>query len=308
MKTKTRKKTPGKDLSSAIKSYLLLTLGAVILAFNINLFLAPADIAPGGVSGTAIILNELVGWPIGLIMFVLNIPLIALGFRHMGRFQFLFRTLYAVAIYNFGVDLIGLWVHKDGITNDLLLNALYGGIVGGIGTGLVYRGHGTTAGTGVISRVLQLHTGIPISQLYLFIDGGVVLIAALVFGWEKAMYALITLFVWGIAADYILEGPSVIRTVIIITELPEKVSNAVLQQHHLGLTSWTGKGMFSGEERTILFCTVRRPDVNALRSTIIQVDPRAFLVIGQGHQASGGFLQKVPVKPREESKEMAIKE
>lgn len=293
------KRTINKNIASTVKGYLFLTLGAIILAFNINLFLSPSDIAPGGVSGSAIILNELFGWPIGLIMFVLNIPLIALGFRHMGRFQFLVRTLYAVAIYNFGVDLIGIWFPKEGITNDLLLNALYGGILGGIGTGLVYRGNGTTAGTGIISRVLQLHTGIPISQLYLFIDGGVVLLAALVFGWERAMYAMITLFVWGIAVDYILEGPSVVRTVFIITELPESVSNAVLLQLNLGLTSWEGKGMFSGEERTILFCTVRRPDVNTLRSAIIQVDPKAFLVIGQGHQSSGGFLEKVPIKPKE---------
>jgi len=298
MKKMRNKKTTKKNISSAIKSYLFLTVGAIILAFNINLFLSPSDIAPGGVSGSAIILNELLGLPIGLIMFVLNIPLVILGFRHMGRFQFLIRTLYAVAIYNFGVDLIGLWFPQEGITNDLLLNALYGGILGGIGTGLVYRGNGTTAGTGIISRVLQLHTGIPISQLYLVIDGGVVLIAALVFGWEKAMYAMITLFVWGITADYVLEGPSVIRTVIIITELPEKVTNAILGQLNLGLTSWEGRGMFSGEERTILFCTVRRPDVNTLRSTIIRVDPGAFLVIGQGHQSSGGFLHKLPPRHR----------
>jgi len=275
---------------STVHDYALTTVGGLLLAVNLNLFLAPANIAPGGVSGSAIIINDFTGWPIGLTMLVLNVPMIALGFVFLGRFAFLARTLYAVLVYNLGVDLLAPWLPAAGITDDMLLNALYGGIVAGLGTGLVYRSGGTTAGTGTLSRVIQIKTGIPISQVYFLTDGGVILIAGLVFGWEAALYAMITLFVWGLAADYVLEGPSVVRMAFIVTDEPGAVAHALLERLHLGVTSWEVEGAFTERRHTILFCTVGRPHERALRQVVTQVDPHAFVVTGHGHQATGGML------------------
>jgi len=278
------------DRRTLVQNWLLITSGALALAVNINLFLVPARIAPGGVSGTAIIINSFTGWPIGLTMLVLNMPLIVLGFRYLGRFPFLTSTLYAVLIYNLGADLLAHWLPAAGITDDLLLNALYGGVVGGLGTGLVYRGGGSTAGTGILGRVLQMKTGVPVSQIYLLTDGGIILVAGLTFGWERALYALITVFVWGLAADFVLEGPSVIRTAFIVTDRPQQVSEQVLQELQIGMTAWPAKGMFTEAEHTVLFCTVGRPHERTLRRVVIQADPNAFLVIGHGHQAQGGVF------------------
>lgn len=185
------------------------------------------------------------------------------------------------------------WLPASGITDDLLLNAIYGGVVGGIGSGLVYRGNGTSGGTGILARVIQLRSGLPVSQIYLFTDGAVVLLAALLFGWEIGLYSLITLFIWGVVVDYILEGPSIVRTAFIITDKPGDVSQAVLKRLHLGVTSWSAQGMFTETRHTFLFCTVSRADVNTLRATIITVDPNAFVVIGHGHQAIGGVISHV---------------
>jgi uncharacterized membrane-anchored protein YitT (DUF2179 family) len=285
-------KTLAARFRALLPRYLLLTAGGLLAAVNVNLFLSPSNIAPGGLSGISIIVNDSTGWPIGLTMLVLNVPLLALGFRHLGRFNFLSHTLYVVLLYSLGIDVLGRWLPSEGITDDLLLNALYGGVVGGIGTGLVYRGRGTSGGTGILGRVLQLKTGIPISQLYLITDGGVVLVAGLVFGWEKALYALMTLFIWGVAADHVLEGPSVVRTVFVVTDKPEKVSLMVFDRLGLGITAWSARGMYTRTEHTILFCTVSRPDVNALRSVVLEADPQAFVVIGHGHQASGGVFRQ----------------
>ena len=199
------------------------------------------------------------------------------------------RTAYVVLFYNLGVDLARPWLPP--ITDDLLLNALYSAVVGGIGSGLIYRGRATAAGTGVLSRVIQLKTGIPLSQMYLFIDGSVVLVNALVFGWEVGLYSLLTLFVWGLVTDYVLEGPSVIRTAFIVTDSADEVAEAVFHRMGIGLTGWPGQGMFTHREHTILFCTINRPDVNALQSVITDVDPQAFIVIGQGHSSKGGILR-----------------
>lgn len=277
-------------LRPSFQNWFFLTLGAFLQILNVDIFLAPAQLSPGGVTGLAIIANHFTGWPIGMIMMALNIPMLFLGYRFLGGFRFLVNTLYVVLLVNLGVDFMARWL-PAGITDDLLLNALYGAVLGGIATGLIYRGRGTTAGSGVISRVLQIKTGIPISQLYIMTDGGTILLAGLVFGWEKALYALLTLFLWGVVADYVLEGPSVVRTVFIVTDAAEEVTQALLTRLQIGVTAWPAQGQFTHTEHTVLFCTVNRPEVNELRDIVTEVDPHAFVVIGQGHQASGGVLR-----------------
>lgn len=278
------------NLPAAFSQYFLLTLGAILLAVNVNLFIAPANIAPGGVSGASLLINHFTGWLLGLTMLTLNLPLALLGFKYLGRFQFLSKTLYVVVIYNVGTDLLKPYL-PPGLVPDLILNAICGGVLGGIATGLVYRGGGTSAGSGIISRVLQIKTGIPLSQMYIVTDGAIILTQGLVFGWDKALYSLIMLFLWGLTTDYILEGPSVIRTVFIITDNAHAVAQALLTQLQVGVTAWNGQGMFTESNRSVLFCTVNRPDVNAVNAIVTAVDPSAFIVIGQGHQASGGVLR-----------------
>jgi uncharacterized membrane-anchored protein YitT (DUF2179 family) len=280
------------DFRKILPEYFLLTIGSIILAINFDLFLAPFNIAPGGVSGAAIIIHEFTGWPKGLTMLVLTLPMLIIGFFYLGRFRFLVRAFYVTLAYSLGVDALVIFLPAGGVTKDLLLNALYGGIIGGIGIGLIYRGGTSPAGTSVISRVIQLKTGIPNSQLYILIDGGVILIAGLVFGWEMALYAFITLFTWGFVADYVLEGPSVVRTVFIVTDSPEAVSRVLMDRLGVGVTGWAVKGMFSQTEHTTLFCTVIRSDVNVLKAIVNDADPKAFMVIAQGHQTKGGMLRK----------------
>lgn len=273
-----------------VPDYFLLTIGSITLAIDFDLFLAPFNIAPGGISGAAIIIHKFTGWLPGITMLVLTLPMLILGFYYLGRFRFLIRASYVTLVYSLGVDVMARFL-PPGITHDLLLNALYGGVVGGIGIGFIYRGGTSPAGSSVISRVINQKTGIPNSQVYMMIDGGVILIAGFVFGWEMALYAFVTLFVWGLVADYVLEGPSVVRTAFIVTDEPEAVSQALLNRMRVGVTSWTGKGMFSNSEHTTLFCAIKRPDVKILTSIVNEVDPKSFVVINQAHQAMGGRLR-----------------
>ena len=288
------------DLGKILTEYFLLTIGSAILAVNFDLFLAPFNIAPGGTSGAAIIVHEFTGWPKGLTMLILTLPMLVIGFFYLGRFRFLVRALYVTLVYSLGVDGLVMVLPPAGVTHDLLLNALYGGIVGGLGIGLIYRGGTSPAGTSVISRVIQMKTGIPNSQVYIIIDGGVILIAGLVFGWEMALYAFITLFTWGFVADYILEGPSVVRTVFIVTDLPAEVAQVLMDRLGVGVTGWAGKGMYSETEHAILFSTVNRSDVNVLKAIVTDADPKAFVVIAQGHQSKGGVLRKSARKANNE--------
>lgn len=278
------------DFRKVVPDYFLLTVGSLILAINFDIFLAPNKIAPGGISGAAIIIHHFTGWLPGTTMLVLTIPMLILGFYYLGRYRFLTRASYVTVLYSVGIDAMATFL-PSGVGDDLLLNALYGGVIGGIGIGCIYRGGTSPAGTSVISRVLNLKTGIPNSQAYIIIDGGIILIAGLVFGWEMALYAFVTLFMWGFVADYVLEGPSVVRTAFIITDDPENVSQALSRRMGVGVTSWAGTGMFSKMEHTTLFCVIKRPDVRILSSIVNQVDPKSFVVIMQGHQAMRGKLR-----------------
>ena len=283
--------TNHKQITQLIKNYLLLTVGAVILAITFVVFLAPYEIAPGGISGITLVINRLTGWSEGLTLLVLQISMIFLGFWYLGRFQFLFKAIYVAIIYSFGVELLGSILPTNGITDDFLLNTIFGGIFGGIASGIIYFGGSSIAGTSVISRIVQLKTGLPISQIYLFVDGLIILLQAMILGWDRALYGLMMMFIYGIASDYILEGPNVISTAFIVTNQPEKISKTLLEQLHVGVTSWCGTGMFTHEEHTILFCTISRFEKNTVKQLIKDIDPNAFIVLGYGNQAIGGVVK-----------------
>ena len=275
---------------SAVRDYSLILVGALIQAIGLRLFLIPAHLASGGVSGIAQLLNHLTGWKIGLMIFLGNLPLFALGWRFLGGRRFLLRTALAVLSYAFFVDFLSLFLPPSGITDDILLNALYGAVVSGIGFGVVYRGQGTSGGSDILARILNRWRGVPISQSYLFVDTAVILAAGFVFGWKEALYALIALYVSGIAAETIAEGSGVVRTAVIVTAQPDAVAAEILQTLNRGVTLLSGKGAYTGAERTLLYCVVTRVEVTRLKAIVHEIDPGAFLVIGQAHEALGeGF-------------------
>lgn len=266
------------------------TVGAIIGAIGVILFMAPFNIAPSGVSGLAVIANYQFGWPIGLLILIGNIPIQYIGYRMLGGWLIILRTVYVIVVYSLAIDLLTPYFPAQGVTDDLLLNAIFGGILGGISSGLVYRAGSTFGGTSTLALIVQQRTGLPLSTTFLYTDLGVIGLAGFVFGWEAALFAVIALFISGIATDYTLEGPSVIRTAVIITDQPEAVSQAILNELQRGVTAWDGRGMYTGQERGVLFVTIARPQVEALRTIVQQVDPGAFVVIGQGHVAYGqGF-------------------
>jgi uncharacterized membrane-anchored protein YitT (DUF2179 family) len=176
-----------------------------------------------------------------------------------------------------------------------VLNSLYGGVLGGLGLGLVFRAQGTSGGTDILARLLGNWRGIPLSQSYLITDAAVVLMAGLAFNWTLALYALVSLYVSGLAAEAAAEGASVVRTATIITSQPQAVADKILREMVRGVTMWPGVGMYSGEARQILFCVISRSEVSQLKALIHETDPGAFVVIGQAHEALGeGFK---PLKP-----------
>lgn len=275
-----------------VRDLLLILLGTLIQAASLRLFLFPAQLASGGVSGISQLINHYTGWPIGLMVLIGNIPLFALGWRFLGGRRFAWRTAFAILTYSIALDQIlklpGFPI--NGLTDDIVLNSLYGAVVSGIGYGFVYRARGTSGGSDILARILNHYRSIPVTQSYLMVDSAVILSAGYIFGWDKALYAMITLYVSGLVAETVLEGSGTVRTAMIVTSKPQEISAEILSELNRGVTVLAGTGAYTGAERPVLYCVVTRAEIAQLKGIVHEADPSAFMVIGIAHEALGeGF-------------------
>jgi uncharacterized membrane-anchored protein YitT (DUF2179 family) len=276
-----------------VRDYGLILVGTAVMVIAMHFFFIPNQLAVGGLSGTAQIINSFTGWPIGTMVFIFNIPLFVMGWRYLGGKRFLARTIFSATIYSVLLDGLSVLFPTNGITHDLLLNTLYGGILGGIGGGLVLRARATSGGTDILARYLDKKFGIPISQGYLYTDSLVVFVAALAFSWEHAMYAIIGLYVWSVVAEVAMTGLNVDRVATIITDKPDLVSRQIISQLERGVTSWEGKGMYTGRPRQMLICATSRGEINVLKTLVHEIDPTAFVIISQAHEVLGEGFRKL---------------
>ena len=245
----------------SLKDILFIFLGTLIQALAMRMFLIPALLVSGGVSGAAQIINYYTNWPIGLMVFVGNIPLFVIGWRYLGGMRFAFRTGLAVIFFSVLTDSLAFFIPVGGITKDLVLNSLYGGLMLGVGLGFVYRGQGTSGGSDILGRILNHRMGLPMSQSFLVVDTLVVLAGGFAFNWERALYGLVVIYVSGLAAEMVSEG-----------------------------TILSGTGAYTGAARPVLYCVITRSEVNQLKALVQEADPKAFMVIGVAHEALGeGF-------------------
>lgn len=270
--------------------YAFIALGALIQALSMRLFLIPGLMVSGGISGAAQIVNFYTHWPIGVMVLAGNLPLLLLGWRYLGGRRFALRTAAAVVLFSVFTDLLAFFLPQSGITPDMVLDALYGGVLLGIGLGLVYRGRGTSGGSDILGRILNHYRGLAISQAYLITDGLVVLASGFAFGWDKALYGLVVIYVSGLAAEMISEGNNLYRTVFMITDKPREITDEICNSLERGVTLLPGTGGYTGKSRTMLYCVLSRSEINLLKAIVVEIDPDAFMVIGQANEALGeGF-------------------
>jgi len=273
-----------------LRDMLYIFLGALVQALAMRLFLIPGLMVSGGISGAAQIINYFSGWPIGLMVFVGNLPLYLIGWRYLGGARFALRTVAAILFFSVLTDSLAFFLPTSGITGDLVLNCLYGGLTLGVGLGLVYRGRGTSGGSDILGRILNHYKGMSISQAYLITDAAVVLASGFAFGWERALYGLIVIYVSGMAAELVSEGMSVFRITFIVTNKPDKIVRKITRELERGVTVLAATGGHTGKPRTVLYCVLTRAEVIMLRSIVSEIDPEAFMSVGQATEALGeGF-------------------
>ena len=281
--------------SRPVRDYGLITAGAVIAAWGLDSFLIPNRIAAGGVSGLATVVYHLgleagVTIPVGVQMLVMNLVLLGVGVSLRG-WRFGARTVYGTIALSVAIDALAPFV-PNLAPDSLLLAVLYGGAVIGLGLGLVFKAGGTTGGTDIIAQLLTPKVPLGVGQLMLIVDATVIAAAGIAFGPELALWAFIAVFVAARVIDLVQEGLSVEKAAFIISDRAEEMAAAVLQDLNRGATGLFGRGLYSGDELEVIFTVVSRNEMDRLKAIVRAVDPSAFLIVTDVHEAVGeGFKE-----------------
>lgn len=267
-----------------------ITVGCLVTALGLVLFLIPNKIAAGGVSGFSIVIFHVIGFPVGLTMLALNIPLFIAGVKEMGL-QFGVKGLYGTILISLIIDF--LEPRTTSVTQDPLLASLFGGVLAGLGLGIVFRSKGTTGGTDLAAQLLHRRLKISIGQGLLTIDFIVIALAGIVFNIELALYALLALFATSKMIDLVQEGVGYAKAVFIISNKSEPISLAVMEKLDRGGTILKGQGIYTGKDRNMLMSVVSRTELAKLKELVHEIDPQAFVIVSNVHEALGEGFNKI---------------
>lgn len=281
-------------IQHTIGEYIGITLGCALMALSLNLLLKPNMIAPGGVTGFAIIIENLTGIPIDITNLAINIPLFITGLIILGK-AFGVKTAYAILALS-GFIRFFLIVFGEGyiVTRDLLLAAIYGGVLSGVGLGVVFRSGGTTGGTDLAGAILNNYfPNISTAKLMMMFDLVVVVTAGIANkNIETSLYSLITLYTTVQLADFIVEGLSYAKAFYIISKDSEAIGHRIIEEIGRGVTALEGRGLYTGSKKEVLMCVVNRAQVAKLKKLVYEIDEKAFIMVTTIHEVLGeGFKE-----------------
>ncbi|PKM81901.1 MAG: hypothetical protein CVU89_07730 [Firmicutes bacterium HGW-Firmicutes-14] len=277
-----------KPIWEIIKNSMFIIFGAILVSVALEIFLIPNLIIDGGIIGVAIILGYLTKIPIGLLIFFLNLPFLFIGYKQIGK-TFTLSTFLGVSVLSIGVN----FLHPvPELTDDLLLASVFGGIILGIGVGTIIRYGGSLDGTEIIAIITSKKGVFSVGEIVMFFNIFILGSAGFVFGWDRAMYSLITYFIAFKMIDITIDGLEESKSVMIVSENPEEIAEVIMARLGRGVTSIPAKGCYTKEDKKLLYVVVTRLELAKLRSIIHEIDDSAFVAIGNVHEVLGGRFRK----------------
>lgn len=276
-------------------AWLMILTGTCLVAVAIKCIFDPANLVTGGFTGISIIVKELTdglvegGIPLWLTNLALNVPLFLIAWGVKGK-KFIGRT--AVATF-----LLSAWLYVipeiNLVAGDYILAAVFGGVAAGAGMGLILLARATTGGTDMVAALIQLKLKhYSIAQIMQILDGIIVLMGLFIFGVQRALYAIVAIFIATKVTDALLEGLKFSKAAFIITDRYEEVSRVIMEELNRGITGLQAKGMYSGEEKCMLYCVVSKKEIVALKELVLGIDRNAFVIVTDAREVLGeGFLE-----------------
>ena len=270
------------------KRIVMIIIGAVFMAMGIELFLVPNQLLDGGIVGISIILSHLTGLQIGLFIFLLNIPFFFIGYKQIGK-TFALSTVLGITV----LSICTYFLHPVArFTDDLLLATVFGGIVLGIGVGLVIRYGGSLDGTEILAILFSSKTAFSVGEIIMFFNLMIFTIAGFVFTWEQAMYSVLAYFIAYKTIDIVIQGLDESKSVYIISDFVDEVGEAIIDRLGRGVTYLHGEGAYTGDKKKIIFTVITRLEEAKLKSIVEDIDPLAFVAIGNIAEVRGGRFKK----------------
>ena len=269
-----------------ILSFVMITIGAVVASFALECFLIPNTILDGGVTGISMIISKLSGVPISIFTMILNIPLIYIGYKNMGK-TFLFKSIYSIIIYSFSLYYFS---HIEAMTSQMLLATVYGGIFLGAGAGLVIKYGGCVDGSESIAILISKKHPISVGQIILAFNLIIYSVAGLIFGLDRALYSLLTYFITFKVIDFISEGLEQAKAAMIITDHGKELTKEIYKRLGRTTTKLHGEGLISGDKE-ILYCVLTRIEVAELRRIAEETDESAFITITDVSEIIGNHIK-----------------
>ena len=270
------------NLFLSIFHFIMITLGCVLAAVSLETFLVPNLIIDGGITGISIMVSQLTKLPLGLFVFLLNLPFIFLGLKQIGKI-FVIKTSYAMICFSL---LLSLLHHVPEVTNDMLLCTIFGGILLGAGAGIVIRYGGCLDGTETIAILISKHTSLSVGQIVLICNLLIFGTSGFLFGWDRALYSLLTYFIAFKIIDMVVEGFEQAKSAMIITNQGKEISEDIFNKLGRTVTIMEGKGLISGE-KVILYSVITRLEVYALKKIVQEDDRSAFVTISDISEVIG---------------------
>lgn len=283
-------------LRALAKDAGLIVVGSLIFAIGVDCFEVPYGLAAGGVTGLATVfyaMADSMGFylPVGLQTIVMNALLMTLVVRS-GSKGYIARTVAGILACGLLTDAIVPFVPVVGSESDLLLCALWGGVITGIGLGLVFRTGGNTGGTDIIAQIMAKRLSMPMGTAVIIVDGVIIAFSATVFSIEQALYAAVAMYISGKVIDAVIDGPRSERAVYVISEKHAQIAAQIMYDLNRGCTELQARGVWSGQERPVLFCVLGRSESMRLKQIVAECDPEAIVVISEVHEVFGeGFRQ-----------------
>ncbi len=295
-----------------VREALYLGGGTALAGFSIATFITPAKIASGGVNGLATIIYHLTGFDTGLVMLIISVPIFLIGLSIFGRVYGI-KSLAGTLLLSLWVSFFGQLTDYAGFLPyidrmDTLLSAIFGGVLLGSGIGIVMRSGANTGGTDILAQIISRFTPLAMGTALFLCDGLVIVIGAVVFGFERALFAVITLYLSGQMVNYMVMnlGTKYAKTAYIVSERHEEIGKRIIKELHHGGTLIKGVGIFTNKDRTLLLAVVHNQQINHLTQIVHEEDPKAFMFVHETYQALGeGF---VPIQKIVKSEEKRRKE
>lgn len=275
----------------SIEDYVVITFGLMLLAISIHFFLVPHNLAAGGLSGFAMVLNFYFPFlGVGIIMFVGNLILFIIGFIFIGR-DFGVRTVYSSLMLSVMIAIMEKTIPMNKpFTEDVFISLVFGSVIGAIGIGIVFNRNASTGGTDIPAKILNKYLNIDIGKSLLIIDLVVTTLALVVFGAETGMYATLGVVINGFAVDYVIEGLNITKKLEIISEKGDDIRDYIICELKKGVTIYEGRGGFKGEKKAIIITVLEKKEFIKLRHFIRETDEDAFVIVHNVHEVLGnGF-------------------